>query len=270
MKAAISSAFWKNPSGPSLRPWLARMAAIGFGGVTLFTDYWEWDDVVGDGQALASELAGQRMRLASLVTGAHVDFDRYRHLTSVLRTLECRHLVLIGGSGREPNDLRALAGVLNRVGQITAAAGITASYHHHTGTSGESFHDVCELLSMTDPSLVRLAFDSGHAALDFRDLPAVGRAAAALGRLWDRIGIVELKDYSMATGLDTVLGEGDIGLDRLVAELTARHYAGWLVIEQNPELPRPATDRDSCARRSLERLNGVMAASTARQAGPRT
>ena len=259
MKVAISSAFWDNPSGPSLRPWLARMSALGFEGVTLFTDYWVWGDTVGDGRSLHAELDRHQMRLASLVSGVHLDFDRYRHLIGVLQGLGCRHLVLIGGSGREPHDRQALAGVLNRVGQIAASGGVTASYHHHTDTCGESFHDVLELLSHTDPSVVRVAFDAGHAVLDFRDLPSADRPVAALGQLWDRIGIVELKDYSAATGLDTALGEGIVDLEQLVAELVAREYADWVVIEQNPECTRSDHDRDSCARRSLERLNSLTA-----------
>ena len=260
MKVAISSAFWDNPSGPSLSPWLARMSALGFQGVTLFTDYWVWGDTVGDGRSLHMALDCHQMQLASLVSGVHCDFDRYRHLTGVLQALGGQHLVLIGGSGREPDDRRALAGVLNRVGQIAVSGGVTASYHHHTDTSGESFHDVLELLSLTDPSVVRVAFDSGHAALDFRDIPADGRPVAALGQLWDRIGIVELKDYSAATGLDTALGEGIVDLERLVAELIAREYADWVVIEQNPECARSDQDRDSCARRSLKGLNSLTAA----------
>jgi sugar phosphate isomerase/epimerase len=259
MKVAISSAFWDNPSGRSLSPWLARMSALGFDGVTLFTNYWVWGDTVRDGQSLHVELNRHQMQLASLVSGVHLDFERYRHLIGVLQALGCRHLVLIGGSGRESGDRRALAGVLNRVGRIAASGGVIASYHHHTDTSGESFHDVLELLSLTDPSLVQLAFDSGHAALDFCDIPAAGRPVAALGLLWERIGIVELKDYSAATGLDTALGEGIVDLEQLVAELTAREYAGWVVIEQNPECARSDPDRDSCARRSLERLNSLTA-----------
>jgi sugar phosphate isomerase/epimerase len=246
------------------------MSALGFGGVTLFTDYWLWGDTVGDGESLQMELAGHQMALASLVSGVHLDFDRYRHVIGVLQAVGCRHLVLIGGSGRETDDRRALAGILNHVGQIGASRGITTSYHHHTDTSGESFHDVVELLSLTDPSLVRVAFDSGHAALDFRDLSAVGRPLAALGQLWDRIGIIELKDYSTATGLDTALGEGTVDVELLVRELIAREYTDWVVIEQNPEYTRSDHDRDSCAHRSLEYLKSLMAGNYTPADWPRT
>jgi sugar phosphate isomerase/epimerase len=258
VKLAASSTFWNNPAGAARGDWLARMSGLGFDGVTLFTDYWVWGDSVGDGSCLRAQLAEHQMRLASLVTGVHLDFDRYRQLAGLLPGLGCEHLVLIGGSGRRPEDRQALAGVLNRVGEIAFAAGVHACYHHHTGTSGESLADVIELLWMTDPALVQLAFDSGHAALDFTDAPGPDRCAVAFRELRNRIGVVEFKDLSPESELDTVLGDGTVDFRALVSELAATGHPDWLVIEQNPELERSERERDECARRSLDYLASLL------------
>jgi sugar phosphate isomerase/epimerase len=260
MKLAASSTFWNNPAGATRGDWLGRMSRLGFDGVTLFTDYWVWGDSVGDGRCLRAQLGEHRMQLASLVTGVHLDFDRYRQLASLLPELGCEHLVLIGGSGRQPQDRLALAGVLNRIGEIACAAGVTASYHHHTDTSGQSLADVLELLWMTDPELLHLAFDSGHAALDFTELTGPDRCAIAFRQLRDRIGVVEFKDLSPESELDTVLGDGIIDFRGLLTEVAAKGYPDWLVIEQNPELQRSESERDECARRSVDYLASLLRA----------
>jgi inosose dehydratase len=269
MKLAVSSAFWDNPADAARGEWLGRMSRLGFDGVTLFADFWVWGDVIGDGRSLRAALGEHQLQLASLVTGVHLDFDRYRKLAGILADLGCEHLVLIGGSGRETQDRHALAAVLSRIGEIASGAGVRASYHHHTDTSGESLAEVSELLSMTDPSLLRLTFDSGHAACDFTDVRDSGRCPAAFRRLRDRIGLVEFKDFSPSTGLDTVLGAGIVDFPALVGELGAHGYSGWLVVEQNPELERSPDERDECARRSLAYVESLFRAGNAAAEGAR-
>jgi sugar phosphate isomerase/epimerase len=124
-------------------------------------------------------------------------------------------------------------------------------------------------LSMTDPSLLHLTFDSGHAACDFTDVRDPGRCPAAFRRLRDRIGLVEFKDFSPATGLDTVLGAGIVDFPALVAELGAHGYSDWLVVEQNPELERSQDERDECARRSLAYVESLFRAGDAAAEGAR-
>lgn len=262
MRIAVSSAFWNNPSGDALGPWLDRVTDLGFAGVTLFADYWIWGDTVGDGRALRDTLRLRGLTLASLVTAVHLDFYRYRQLLDIMSAIGCRHLVLIGGTGKEEADRTALATVLNRIGRLARDAGITASYHHHTETTGETFAEVTDLLARTDPAVLHLAYDSGHAAHDFADLPERGRALVAMQRLWARVGLVELKDFSSETGLDTPLGAGIADIPALAAELTSRQYDDWVVIEQNPELPRTDNDRDRCARQSVQFLRLHMPASS--------
>src|SRR5205807_723204 len=152
------------------------------------------------------------------------------------------------------SDVAALGSLLNHIGEIGARRGIRVSYHHHTDTSGETFADVERLLEATDPELVSLNLDIGHATKDFVDLPLQDRAAQLLKTYWDRVGIVEFKDWHPETDLDTPLGEGLSNLADAAAVLWARAYSGWVVVEQNNDLGRGWEERLACASRSLRFL----------------
>src|SRR5438309_11991906 len=98
-KLAVSSAFWGNPIGEQLSAWLEDVRGIGYDGVACFVDFWIWTEELGDAAALRSALDGSGLRLASLITGVHVDFDRYRARCDALGEIGCGDLVCIGGTG---------------------------------------------------------------------------------------------------------------------------------------------------------------------------
>jgi sugar phosphate isomerase/epimerase len=257
-KLAASSAFWGNPSGEQLGPWLEEIRGIGYDGVTCFVDFSVWTEELGDAGALRSALAGSGLDLASLITGVHTDFDRYRARCDALGEIGCGDLVCIGGTGKEPSDVVALGALLNHVGEIGARCGVRVSYHHHTDTSGETFADVERLLAATDPELVFLTLDIGHATKDFVDIPLQDRAARLLETHWDRVGIVEFKDWHPETDLDTPLGEGLGNLAEAARVLSARAYSGWVVVEQIHDLGRGWDERLACASRSLRFLTNLL------------
>jgi sugar phosphate isomerase/epimerase len=250
-KLAASAAFWGNPTEPDLQPWLAEMRVLGFEAVTRFVDFYIWADDLLDGHALRGALAAEGLGLASLVTGVHDDLDRYRRLADVIAGLGCRHLVVIGGEGRAATDRLRLADLLNTLGSVVSERGVRASYHHHTDTTGESFWDVTALMDATDPTLVSLTFDAGHATKDFVEIPLPERTTTALDELWDRVALVELKDWRPETELDTAVGDGLANADALLRSLAARGYADWIVIEQNDDLGRTPSAKRACAARSV-------------------
>jgi sugar phosphate isomerase/epimerase len=227
------------------------MSRLGFEGVSLFVDFWVWGDRLGDGREVGAALMQADLGLASLVTSVHGDLDRYGELADVLARLGCGHLVVIGGTGRGAKERAALAHQLNALGRVVRTRGVRASYHHHTDTTGESFNDVRELIRLTDPEAVGLTFDAGHATKDFVDLPLARRAVGALAALWDRVALVELKDWLPASDLDTPVGEGWSNAAELVRALVSRSYSDWVVVEQNDDLGRSSQDKLECAARSL-------------------
>ncbi|MBO9605837.1 MAG: myo-inosose-2 dehydratase [Paenibacillaceae bacterium] len=161
---------------------------------------------------------------------------------------------------------RHLAEGLNQAGAIAREFGLRLAYHHHGGTVVEQPDEIDRLLQATDPELVGLLFDTGHAHY------GGGDPLALLRKHYDRIAYVHLKDvrgevlrHARAKGADfvacirrgvfTVPGDGSIDFAPIVRELVDRGYAGWAIIEgeQDPAV-HPAY---VYAKRSLAYLAGI-------------
>jgi len=141
---------------------------------------------------------------------------------------------------------------LERLGEAATAQGIRLSYHHHMGTGVMTAADTDRLMAGTDPELVHLCLDTGHAAFAGDDPLQVAKTHAA------RIGHVHLKDVrgevvaaareqrlsfqdAIEAGVFTVPGDGDIDFVPVLQTLADSGYSGWLVVEaeQDPAKARP-------------------------------
>ncbi|HKT58870.1 MAG TPA: TIM barrel protein [Gemmatimonadales bacterium] len=160
---------------------------------------------------------------------------------------------------------------LERVREVAAGRGLEVALHPHHGTAIERPHHVERVLS---GSAISLCLDTGHLMVGGADPVEVTRAAKG------RIAHVHLKDVNaslseqvrrgevgyrqaVAGGLYRPLGEGDAGIDRVLALLEGWGYAGWYVLEQDVVLSRepPAgAGPVVSARRSLDYFHRVMGA----------
>ncbi|MGG1877560.1 myo-inosose-2 dehydratase [Paenibacillus cisolokensis] len=164
----------------------------------------------------------------------------------------------------------ALAEGLNAAGRIAAEYGMKLAYHHHGGTVVESPEEIDRLMALTDPSLVHLLYDTGHAYYGGAD------PLKLLQKHYDRIAYIHLKDVRDAVleearregadfvtcirkGVFTVPGDGCIDFAPIMALLVQREYDGWAMLEgeQDPALHPPY----EYARRSLEYLKAWLPAS---------
>jgi len=146
----------------------------------------------------------------------------------------------------------ALTSGLNELGKIANSAGMKLSYHHHMGTGVMTGADVDRLMASTDPALVHLLLDTGHAAFAGEDPLDLARAHA------DRIGHVHLKSVrsevvsrvreeglsfqeGVELGVFTVPGDGAIDFRPILDVLADAEYQGWLVVEaeQDPNKAVP-------------------------------
>ncbi|MGI6367598.1 MAG: TIM barrel protein [Anaerolineae bacterium] len=150
--------------------------------------------------------------------------------------------------------------------QVRDRVGIRTVFHHHCGGYVETGWEIDTLLTRTDPTLLGLCLDTGHALYG-------GSDPLELLRLYgDRIWHVHLKDMSptvaakaqkqgwdyfqaVAQGVFPELGTGAADLPALLAELRARAYTGWLVVEQDvlPSMGSPLAS----ARRNRAYLQGL-------------
>lgn len=146
---------------------------------------------------------------------------------------------------------------LNRMGLLARKRELKLVYHHHMGTPIQTGEEIEQLMSMTDPDLVSLLWDSGH--LDF-----AGEDPEEILREYpDRIGLLHFKDvrharrdqaireghsfYQSITGGDkgvfTTPGDGDINWPPIFRAIKENDLKVWGVIEaeQDPKKADPHT-----------------------------
>jgi len=147
---------------------------------------------------------------------------------------------------------KALCSGMNRLGEIAAAEGMRLCYHHHMGTGVMVRADTDRLMAGTDPDLVHLCLDTGHAAFAGDDPLALARDYGP------RIGHVHLKSVrpevvavvrekglsfqeAIEAGVFTVPGDGAVDFVPILQSLADSGFQGWLVVEaeQDPAKAPP-------------------------------
>lgn len=161
----------------------------------------------------------------------------------------------------------SLAEGLNAAGRIAREYGLKLTYHHHGGTVVERPDEIDRLMELTDPSLVYLLYDTGHAYYGGADPLAV------LHKHYGRIAYIHLKDVRQAVlnearaaeadfitcirkGVFTVPGDGCIDFPPILTELQVRGYSGWAMLEgeQDPGQHHPY----EYAARALEYIDSLV------------
>lgn len=144
--------------------------------------------------------------------------------------------------------------------------GLRTAFHHHCAGYVETPAEIDRLLSLTDPALLGLVFDTGHYAFGAGSCEAV---LPALEKYGERIWLVHFKDFqpdiarqvaenrwgyfeAIRHGIFCELGQGGIDFTGIVQWLKNTGYDGWVVVEQDI-LPGMGTPKES-ARRNREFL----------------
>ncbi|ASB91444.1 myo-inosose-2 dehydratase [Bacillus sonorensis] len=141
---------------------------------------------------------------------------------------------------------------LNHLGEIAGRYGLKLVYHHHLGTGVQTEEEVDRLMAGTDPSLVHLLYDTGHAYI------SDGNYMNILEKHIDRIKHVHFKDarlnvmkkckaegrsfqQAFLQGMFTVPGDGCIDFKEVYEKLLQHGYSGWIVVEaeQDPDVANP-------------------------------
>lgn len=163
---------------------------------------------------------------------------------------------------------RTMLANLDRLAVLADRWGLTATLHPHVGTMVQTPAEVWRVL---EGSSIGLCLDTGHLLVGGGDPVEVAVKAA------DRIRHVHLKDVdaeraalvragqqsyrdAVAAGLYRRLGDGDVGIARIVEALQNSGYGGWYVLEQDAVLtgepPAGAGPVDD-VRRAIEYLASV-------------
>lgn len=180
---------------------------------------------------------------------------RARYLTH----FGCRHLKVnlsrrVGAENLSAANGKILAKNLNEVGKRTADAGIKFAFHPHAWTLVERQPELDMMMDLTDPRLVYLVLDTGHATLGGID------PVKCLRDYYPRIASIHLKDaeakYSPANGwkgpapgeeehnrvnLYKRLGAGGVDFPAFFRVLRDRQYDGWVTLDFDAPRPGEAT-----------------------------
>ena len=151
---------------------------------------------------------------------------------------------------------------------VKTETGLRTVFHHHCAGYVETPGEIARLLSMTDPALLGLVFDTGHYVygtgtadgtpvtegldrfgdriwhMHFKDCqPQVAARAWAEG--WDYFGAVQ-------HGIFCELGQGQVDFAGVTAWMQRRAFSGWIVVEQDvlPGMGAP----EASARRNRDYL----------------
>ncbi len=158
-------------------------------------------------------------------------------------------------------EWRRFSSGANRVArEVYDATGLRTVFHHHCAGYIETPDEIARLLDLTDPNLLGIVFDTGHYCFG----AGCGDLIPALERFGERIQYIHLKDCdpqvmawartegwdyfeSLRHGIFCELGKGCVDFPALLHWLKSRHYAGYVVVEQDV-LPGTGTPRESAAR----------------------
>jgi inosose dehydratase len=144
----------------------------------------------------------------------------------------------------DADRFRALVDNLHRAAETCRAAGFEPVLHPHAGTYIETADEIDRVMNAMDASIVGLCLDTGHfrfggadpaqAARDYRSVIRHVHIKDCRTAIMDGVraegkGLEE----ALARGVFCPLGEGDSGIDAVIAQLVQDGYAGWLVVEQD-------------------------------------
>lgn len=239
----------------SWQQYLNEVAAAGYRG----TELGPFGFLPKDPAMLRSELTSRDLVMVG-ATHVHTFGDAssgpallqtLRALAALLVSLDAQHLVIMDESNFYPAGHE---GSLDRPGRIALTQmvrdaqalvegeyGLKLSFHPHIGTAVEREAQIDQLLADTE---IDLCFDTGHHAFWNQD------ALAYMERIFSRIAYMHLKNVdgavrqrvldgqlsvaaSYGAGVMCPLPDGVVDIQAVMQLLTARGFAGPIVVEQD-------------------------------------
>ncbi|MGH2408437.1 MAG: TIM barrel protein [Candidatus Limnocylindrales bacterium] len=143
-----------------------------------------------------------------------------------------------------PARFAALMANLHRAAEICRDAGFEVVLHPHAGTYVETADEIARVMDHLDPALLGLCLDTGHfryggadptqAVHDYHDLIHHVHLKDCRSAVMDEVKREGLGlEEGLSRGVFSSLGDGDSGIDGVIAALREYEYTGWLVIEQD-------------------------------------
>lgn len=275
-KLGVGAIAWTNPGTKEFEDKytyeeiLSQMSEIGFDGTEMNRKY------PSDLPTLQAVLKRYRLEISSQFkfvlfsdrAYAEQEQEAFRKHADFLHSLNCQYVIVCetGGSPfwdpRNPDSgvavpldeeaWQTLTDNLHVAGEYSRKLGMRLLYHYHAGTPIEQREEIDELMERTNPGLVSLLFDTGHAYYgNYEPIELLRKHS-------DRIRYLHLKDVrkevlartraegkdfkqAVVEGLFTVPGDGGIDFEPIVRHLVETGFDSWALIEaeQNPSVANP-------------------------------
>jgi sugar phosphate isomerase/epimerase len=200
------------------------------------------------------------MRLYGSHTGLRQDTDYLDRSVEGAASLGATRFALSGAGGVMTKDgklnqdaLATKVEAMTRVAKRCQKAGLRLVYHNHKEEFMAGGAEMGELLRRTDPELVFLLFDVGHAFREKANVPAFFAAHQ------QRIDALHLRD--IRGDQQVPLGQGELDFVALAAAIRKTGWPGWLTVEEeNLAKSAGAHEIESILeidRRAIRKLFGV-------------
>jgi len=167
------------------------------------------------------------------------------------RALVVSHSGLSAAGEFSEQALAAKARALDLAGRRAADAGLVLAYHNHQPEFRNGAAEASALVERTDPKLVSLMFDIGHAWLAYPDAIAFFESHQA------RVFGLHVRDFH--NRISVPLGEGEFPLRKLADAISKTGWHGWLIDEEErPDQPdKPGKRATGPSRRTMKTVFGV-------------
>ncbi len=211
----------------------ARLDAFGLEFIAAHTNLPEYQRAGPEGAgAAATKLAGQARQF-----GAHA--------------LVVSHSGLSATGHFSQQALEAKVRALDEVGRRVAEAGLVLAYHNHQPEFRNGAAEETAFLAGTDPKLVWLMFDIGHAWLAYPD------AVAFFEAHHERVFGLHVRDFHNRVSVP--LGEGEFPLRDLAQAIRKTGWHGWLIDEEERpnDADKPGKRATGPSRRTMKVVFGV-------------
>jgi sugar phosphate isomerase/epimerase len=222
---------WQIKAGdfPGLLKVLADMKRLGFEGFECNVRYVEGEFANAKRARAQIEAAG--MTFFGPHTGLGQPAEHLDKLVEGAAALGARHFAVSGANksivkeGKLDQEIvKTKIDDLARLGKRCKRAGLQLVYHNHQPEFTAGGLETDALLKGTDPELVSLLFDIGHA---FR---AGADVVAFFAKHHARIDAMHLRD--IRDKKQVPLGQGELNFAGLAAAATKTAWPGWLTVEE--------------------------------------
>ena len=169
---------------------------------------------------------------------------RYINVCECGNAIQGSHLPVLSPNKPEFSEAQwqQLIQGLHTMGRIASDFNMKIVYHYHAGTGVFFEHEIDFLMEHTNPDLVSLLLDTGHAV--FAGINPLN----LISKFGERIQYVHLKDIRDAVlnktekdqlsfmdavrlGVFTVPGDGSIDFSSIMDALEHYNYEGWMIVE---------------------------------------